>query len=118
MGVSIGDLITLAKAGYTPAQVKELITLSEKAEQTIPEEQQAATAPTIEATTVSAEPVKATENVEKPAEPEKEEINYKELYEKSQEDLKKAQAQNRGADASQNEPDPVTDLKSVISSFF
>ena len=118
MGVSIGDLITLAKAGYTPAQVKELITLSEKDEQTIPEEQQTATAPTVEATTVSAEPVKATENVEKPAEPEKEEINYKELYEKSQEDLKKAQAQNRGVDASQNEPDPVTDLKSVISSFF
>lgn len=118
MGVSIGDLITLAKAGYTPAQVKELITLSEKAEQTTPEEQPGATAPNVEATTASPEPKKAPENAEKPAEPEKEEINYKELYEKSQEDLKKAQAVNRGADASANVPDPVEDLKSVISSFF
>lgn len=118
MGVSISDLIALAKAGYTPANVKEILTLSEKAEQPKPEEQQTATAPTVEATTASAEPIKATENEAPAVEPKKEEIDYKELYEKSQEDLKKAQAQNRGADASQNGTDPVTDLKSVISSFF
>ena len=34
MGVSLQDLITLAKAGYTPGQVKELITLSEKVTET------------------------------------------------------------------------------------
>ena len=118
MVVSISDLIALAKAGYTPANVKEIITLSEKAEAAKPEEQQTATAPTVEATTASAEPIKASENEATAVEPKKEEIDYKELYEKSQEDLKKAQAQNRGADASQNGTDPVTDLKSVISSFF
>ena len=119
MGVSIGDLITLAKAGYTPAQVKELITLSEKAELVKPEEPQGAAPANVEPTSASPEPTITTPEKEaKPAEPEKEEINYKELYEKSQEDLKKAQALNRGANAAQNEADPVTDLKSVISSFF
>lgn len=119
MGVSITDLIALAKAGYTPGQVKELITLSEKQEQAIPEEQQAATAPTPEAATASAEPEKAPENAETPAKAEEKVIDYKELYEKSQDDLKKAQEANRRYDASaNNNTDPETDLKALISSFY
>ena len=117
MGVSLTDLITLAKAGYTPGQVKELIALSEKAEDAKPEEQQAATAPTFEAATESAEPVKAPENEEKQTEPEKKEIDYKALYEKSQEDLKKAQAVNRSKDLSDNATDPQSDLQDIFRSF-
>ena len=118
MGVSIGDLITLAKAGYTPAQVKELITLSEKADPAKPEEPQGAAPAPLEPKSVSPEPERAPEKEAQPEEPKKEEINYKELYEKSQEDLKKAQAQNRGADASLNNPaDPEKDLLAVFSSY-
>lgn len=117
MGVSLTDLITLAKAGYTPGQVKELIALSEKAEDAKPEEQQAATAPTSEAATESAEPVKASENEEKQPELEKEEIDYKALYEKTQEDLKKAQAVNRSTDLSdKTSADPYKDLQDYVRS--
>ena len=117
MGVSLQDLITLAKAGYTPGQVKELITLSEKVMEPVPEEPQAATAPTSEAATESAEPEKATENAEKAKEPEKEVIDYKALYEKSQEDLKTAQAVNRSMDLSDNATDPQSDLQDIFRSY-
>lgn len=117
MGVSLQDLITLAKAGYTPGQVKELITLSERVMEPVPEEPQAATAPISEAATESAEPVKATENAEKASEPEKEVIDYKALYEKSQEDLKKAQAVNRSTDLSDNATDPQSDLQDIFRSY-
>ena len=117
MGISITDIVALAKAGYTPGQVKELITLSETSQQTQPEEQQGAAAAPIEPTTASPEPVKAPENVAA-AEPVKEEINYKELYEKSQEDLKKAQEVNRKTDASPIDPvSPEKELKDLFASF-
>lgn len=117
MGINLADLITLAKAGYTPAQVKELITLSEKETDAKPEEQQVATAPTSEATTESAEPEKATENAEQQPEPVKEEVDYKALYEKTQEDLKKAQAVNRSTDISDKYfEDPYTDLQDYVRS--
>ena len=116
MGLSISDIVALAKAGYRPADVKELITLSEKVSDPKPEEQPAATAPTSEETTESAEPEKAPENVEKDPEPEKV-VDYKELYEKSQKDLKAAQEANRKQDASGEASDPSEDLKSIIASY-
>ena len=119
MGVSIGDLITLAKAGYTPAQVKELITLSERTEPVKTEEPQGAAPANDEPKSVSPEPkIEATEKEVKPDESKKEEINYKELYEKTQEDLKKAQALNRGADASANDQgDPTKDILDIFSTY-
>lgn len=116
MGVSLTDLITLAKAGYTPGQVKELIALSEKSEPVNPEEQQLATAANVEPTTASAEHVEATEKEAEPEKTEEKEIDYKELYEKSQEDLKKAQAVNRSADNSGKQPEySFNDLLQTIS---
>ena len=116
MGLNISDIVALAKAGYKPAEVKELIALSEKETQPKPEEQPGATAATSEPTTESPEPIKASENEAKAAEPEKEEIDYKELYEKSQQDLKKAQEANRSADNSGKAPeDAMKDLLETIS---
>lgn len=118
MGVSITDLIALAKAGYTPGQVKELIALSEKEPETKHEEQPGATAPIIEETTASPEPLGATEKEVQTQEPEKVEINYKELYEKSQEDLKKAQEANRKTDVSTNQQaDPTKHLLDIFASY-
>lgn len=118
MGVSISDLIALAKAGYTPGQVKELIALSEKEPETKHEEQPGATAPHIEDKAASPEPLGATEKEVQPQEPEKVEINYKELYEKSQEDLKKAQEANRKTDASINQQaDPTKHLLDIFASY-
>ena len=119
MGVSLTDLITLAKAGYTPGQVKELIALSEQEKPTIPEEQQGAAAATSEPTTVSPEPIKATENAAQPEEPKKEEIDYKQLYERSQEDLKKAQAANINQNAAPANPiAPMQELKDIVASYY
>ena len=116
MGLNISDIVALAKAGYKPAEVKELIALSEKESQPKPEEQPGATAAPIEPTTESPEPEKAPENAEKAEEPKKEEIDYKELYEKSQQDLKKAQEANRSADNSGKAPeDTMKALLETIS---
>lgn len=116
MGLNISDIVALAKAGYKPAEVKELIALSEKEMQPKPEEQPGATAAPLKPTTESPEPVKASENEAKAAEPEKEEIDYKELYEKSQQDLKKAQEANRSADNSgKASEDPMKDLLETLS---
>ena len=104
MSVSIKDLIELAKAGYTPAAVKELITLSEKAEPVKTEEPKEPAVATNEP-----KPAVAT-NEPKPAEAKPEEnkagenesqgkpeeaVDYKKLYEKTLADLKTAQEANR-----------------------
>lgn len=118
MGITITDLIALAKAGYTPGQVKELITLSEREPETTHEEQPGATAPIQEATTASPEPLGASEKSAQPQETKEIEINYKELYERSQEDLKKAQEANRKTDASVNQQsDPERDLLNIFASY-
>ena len=116
MGLSLSDLVSLAKAGYTPANVKELIALSEKSEPVKPEEQQSAAAANVEPTTASAEPTEATEKEAEPEKTEEKEIDYKELYEKSQKDLKKAQETNRSADNSgKTSEDVMKDLLETIS---
>ena len=116
MGLSIPDIVALAKAGYKPGDVKELITLSEKVSDPKPEEQPAATAEPSNPATESAEPEKAPENAEPDPEPDKE-VNYKELYEESLKNLKAAQEVNRKQDASGTAPDPSEDLKAIIASY-
>lgn len=118
MGVSIMDYLLLAKAGYKKADIDKILSQPEKEEETNPEEQPAATAPTLEETTESAELEKAPEKEEKP-EPKKDEIDYKKLYEQSQEDLKSAQAANRAKDNS-NAPDadPLAEIRSKIGTYF
>ena len=118
MGVTITDLIALAKAGYTPAQVKELITLSETAEQAKPEEPQGAAEANDKPQSASPEqetkPV--TENAEKPATPE-ETVDYKALYEKTAEELKTAQAANRSQEQPDTSKQDEEHLADVIRSF-
>lgn len=115
MGVSIADLITLAKAGYTPSQVKELITLSEKADPPKPEEpKEPAGAPT-EPKPADPKPEenKAPEN--DPEEKPEETVNYKELYEKTLADLKTAQEANR---AGSQPEDKSADLEKHLTETF
>ena len=122
MGISISDMIALAKAGYTPSQVKELMTMEISQDvKTEPEakaeEPQAAAAPIDEAKTASAEPKQATEN----AGPEKSEdpVDYKALYEQTKADLDKAQKANvsQNAGAVQNTEDAFKHLRETISSY-
>lgn len=112
---SIKDLADLARAGYTPAAVKEILTLSEKATPEQAEEQPAAVAETNPATT-DAEPIGQTENATTPEEPEAE-VDYKTLYEQTQKDLKAAQEANTRVDASGNEGDPLESVKAIFASY-
>lgn len=114
--ISFKDVVELAKAGYKPADVKELISLSEMADQSKQEEPQGAAPAEIEPKSVSPEPDRAPENKE-PEKPE-EAVDYKKLYEQSQEDLKKAQAANIKKDAAPAQaPDPMANLTDLVSSF-
>lgn len=115
--LTIVDVVALAKAGYKPADVKELITLSETAEQSKQEEPQGAAPAIDEPKSASPEPKGAPENAE-PAKPE-ETVDYKKLYEQSQEDLKKAQAANikKDSSAADQGKDPVKDLTDLVASY-
>lgn len=121
MGLSITDIVALAKAGYKPADVKELITMADaketsedqKDQKSAEEPQQAEGQNAPEGT----EAEKQTEKEEAAEKADKDDVNYKELYEKSQNDLKAAQEANRKQDASGNASDPSEDLKTIIASY-
>ena len=118
MGVSLKDLIDLAKAGYTPANIRELISLSEKAEpQKTEEPKEDAPAPT---PPKSADP-EPEENKAPEKEPEgksEEAVDYKALYEKTAADLKAAQEANRsGSQPEDNTEDMEKHLTETIASF-
>ena len=124
MGISISDMIALARAGYTPSQVKELMTMEtsqdvkpEPEPEAKAEEPQAAAAPIDEAKTASAESKQATEN----ASPEKAEdpVDYKALYEQTKADLDKAQKANVSQNAGdvQKPEDAYKHLTETISTY-
>lgn len=86
--MKLSDIIALAKVGYKPADIKELVALSTDnalEDVTKPSE------PLAEEVAQVSEPQNATTQPEKNDEPM---IDYKALYEKSQEELKKAQQNN------------------------
>ena len=117
MGVSLSDLITLAKAGYTPGQVKELMTLDVKAEtEAKAEEQQAAAGAKDEPKPVGAEAEKPSENGQ-PADAQ-DPVDYKALYEKAKADLDAAQKANINKDAGAQTPeDPEKELRAIVGTY-
>lgn len=77
--LSIKDIVSLAKAGYKPADVKELIELSKEPEEPAPEEKK------------PEQPTPEEKKPEEPAPEEKEpEIDYKAKYEELLEANRKA----------------------------
>lgn len=84
--MNINDIIALAKQGYKPGDIKELIALAETPKAT----------PQDEAQTAPAEEPLKTENEPEPqnSEPAEPVIDYKALYEDSQKKLAEAQKVN------------------------
>lgn len=117
MGVSLADLITLAKAGYTPGQVKELMTLDTKAEDgKKAEEQPAAAGANDEPKPEGAEAKKPSEN--EPPKDVKDPVDYKALYEKAKADLDAAQKANIKQNAGAQEPeDPEKELRAIVGTY-
>ena len=118
MGITLNDIVALAKLGYNPGDIKELISLSEKADAEKPEEQQKAAGAIDEPKPADSEAKEPTENV-KPANAEqKDDVDYKKLYEQSQSDLKKAQEANIKKDSAPAQPeDPTKDLLDLVGSY-
>lgn len=118
MGITLNDIVALAKQGYKPGDIKELISLSEKADAGAPEEQQKAAGAIDEPKPADSEAKEPTEN-EKPDNAEQEDdVDYKKLYEQSQSDLKKAQEANLKKDNAPAQPeDPTKDLKAIITTY-
>lgn len=114
--ISFKDIVDLAKAGYKPGDLRELLALSETADAGKQEEPQEVVPAITEPKSTNPEPLEPTENKE-PAEPE-ETVDYKKLYEQSQEDLKKAQAANIKKDnAPAQTVDPKKDLIEKVRLF-
>ena len=118
MGVSLKDLIDLAKAGYTPANIRELISLSEKAETPKTEEpKEDAPAPN-EPKSADPKPEENNAPEKDPEDKPKEAVDYKALYEKTAADLKAAQEANRsGSQPEDKSADMEKHLTETIASF-
>lgn len=84
------DIVALAKQGYKPADIRELLAISTESKEV--DEPATSDEDSQPATGENAETKKPEEK--KPEETKETEPDYKALYEKSQEDLKKAQSFN------------------------
>lgn len=118
MGITLNDIVALAKQGYKPGDIKELISLSEKADAEKPEEQQKAAGAVDSPKPADSEAKVPTENVKTANAEQKDDVDYKKLYEQSQSDLKKAQEANIKKDSAPAQPeDPTKDLLDLVGSY-
>ena len=122
----ITDIAALAKAGYTPQDVKDLLSLSKSQEPLKTEAQPAeqertphaeSTQPHAESVQIITEPDKPVETSTKEIEQPTGEPDYKALYEAEQEKVKALQIKNNNADVSQNITVKENDLLEAIKSF-
>lgn len=120
--LTIKDIVDLAKAGYKPADVKELMEISKSNNDTSSEatpadtDSEATPADTESETPENNPPIDPTAGG---AEDEKEEPDYKSLYESTKKELEKAQKANIKTDIS-SEDDDISDsdiIKDIIKDF-
>lgn len=96
--MKLTDIIALAKQGYKPTDIKELLALAEPDDKTANDEPE---------TPEKEEPIKDKEQVaDEPETPENNEPDYKALYEESQKALKEAQKKNRSDQSGHEEKTP------------
>lgn len=116
MGLNLTDIVALAKQGYKPADIKELIALSTDSESNQQDDagQNQGEGQTPEGT---GEPEKPTEETEPNHKPEQE-LDYKKMYEESQKALAEAQKKNVNQNAGGTEEASDQELlDSLMQSF-
>lgn len=122
----LNDIAALAKAGYTPQDVKDLMQLSKAQEplksEAQPTEQERtphaeSTQPHAEPARIITEPEKSTETTPKESAQPEGEPDYKALYEAEQEKVKSLQNKNNSIDVSQSSQSNEKDLLEAIRSF-
>lgn len=95
--MKFADIVALAKAGYTPADVRDFMAATSEKPEPGPDETTEGSKPEEKTVDNSVENVDAPKKpLPDPVKPEDaaSENKYKELYEKAVQDLKKAQAEN------------------------
>lgn len=115
--LSIQDIVDLAKAGYKPADVKELITLSQTTQEPVtiaPEQGQSEGVNSAEAE----QPAETKEQkpVIQPVEPQ-ETIDYKKLYEDSQNRLANIQMQNTRQNIQSEQVNDLQLVEDIVQGF-
>ena len=116
--LNLSDLLSFAKAGYSPKDVKELLTMeipeTKKSEDVI-QEKPASAEPESEQKTEEIIPQKASTTT--PGDVNAEEIDYKLKYEELEEKMKKLQEQNTRQDISgQKSSDPLEGVDDFLKS--
>ena len=76
MGITLNDIVALAKQGYKPGDIKELISLSEMANADKQEEPQKAAGAIDEPKPADSEPIVATENKASDESEQKDDVDY------------------------------------------
>ena len=120
--LSIADLLSFAKAGYTPKDVKELLSMdvpeSKKSEENTQEpaaQEPASAEPEPEQKTV--EPIQQKVSTAAPEDATAEVIDYKAKYFELEEKMKKLQEQNTRQDISkENVKDPMQGIDDFLKS--
>lgn len=100
--MKLGDVITLLKAGYTRAEIKEM---ESQVEDPVEPEEPAEPEP------------KEPEEPAEPKEPEEPEVDYKSLYEESQKKLEAAQALNLRKEIPTDDDNALNTLTEAIRGF-
>lgn len=114
----LNDIAELAKAGYTPQDVKELMQLNKPAENLRTEAQPAQTETEQTALQLeSPETEKSTETAPKESAQPEDVPDYKALYEAEKEKVSALQNKNNSMDVSQNTTVNEKDLLDAIRSF-
>ena len=113
--LSIKDVVDLARAGYKPTDVKELIELS-KNQEPMQSEPQPTPEPQIISQSIEAEPDKPAETSPKESEQPADETDYKALYEAEKQKVNDLQIKNTQTDISQHQPTEA-DLVELVKSF-
>lgn len=111
--MTIGDIVALAKAGYKPADVKELIEMTKEEKKDIADTSNSA----IDDSSEPAAEVSPSASAA-PEEPE-DDTDYKALYEQAKKDLATAQKENVTKDISSAEDDQsdADIIKDLIKEF-
>ena len=113
--VTLKDLIDLARAGYTPQNVKELMTLEAPAEQTSPQTQTEAPEVNISQSKEDA-PVNTSSPEPKESPKAEAEPDYKAMYEAEREKVNALQNKNNRADVSTQLPTDA-DLLDLVKEY-
>ena len=120
--LSIADLLSFAKAGYSPKDVKELLSMevaeTKKSEENAqePEKQEPASAEP-EQEQKTAEPIPQKDSTVAPEDASAEVIDYKAKYSELEEKMKKLQEQNTRQDISKESvKDPMQGIDDFLKS--